>query len=367
MSSQETLVTIGICVYNGEPFLRQTLNSALSQTHQNLEIILFNDGSTDRTHSVLDEFSDPRIHRVDSNRNRGVGYARQVVKTLARGEYFAWLDADDIYHPNRIETLLRHALDHGSDLTCDVYRLMTHQGEITAQTYRIPEKVSSDPHFTRLFERNVMIPHPLTSARCLKSVEYDTDLKVSDDYDFWLKASYAGYLFSFVDEIKLDYRLTEGSLTSDPKRSRAETREILGKYPVPELATLYQKRGFSREHINYMQCLQYLFRQDYESALSFAFQPWPDEEDVDQDFYQGTLLLRDSQLPDARMHLESHLSRHPESPAGKNNMGVLLRLTGETGGSCFSDALSILPDYQDAADNLASGSRGIITDTQIRV
>ena len=71
MSYQETLVTIGICVYNGEPFLRQTLSSALSQTHQNLEIILFNDGSTDQTLSVLDEFSDPRIHVVDSNRNRG--------------------------------------------------------------------------------------------------------------------------------------------------------------------------------------------------------------------------------------------------------------------------------------------------------
>ncbi len=367
MSYQETLVTIGICVYNGEPFLRQTLSSALSQTHQNLEIILFNDGSTDQTLSVLDEFSDPRIHVVDSNRNRGVGYARQVVKTLASGEYFAWLDADDIYHPDRIETLLRHALNHGSDLTCDVYRLMTHQGEITTQTYRIPEKVSADPHFTRLFERNVMIPHPLTSARCLKSVEYDTNLKVSDDYDFWLKACYGGYLFSFVDEIKLDYRLTEGSLTSDPRRSRAETRDILGKYPVPELAALYRKRGFSQEHIDYMQCLQYLFREDYESALSFAFQPWPNEEDVDQDFYRGTLLLRDSKLTDAREHLESHLSRNPESPAGKNNMGVLLRLTGEAGGSYFSDALSVLPDYRDAAENLANGRKGIITDTQIRV
>ena len=367
MSPQETLVTIGICVYNGAPFLRQTLSSALSQTHQNLGIILFNDGSTDQTISVLNEFSDPRIHLVDSSRNRGVGYARQVVKTLARGEYFAWLDADDVYHPDRIETLLRHALDHGSDLTCDVYRLMTHEGEISKRTYRIPDKVSADPHFTRLFERNVMIPHPLTSARCLKSIEYDTNLKVSDDYDFWLKACYGGYLFSFVDEIKLDYRLTEGSLTSDPRRSRAETREILGKYPVPELATLYRRRGFSLEHINYMQCLQYLFREDYGSALSFAFQPWPDEEDVDQEFYQGTLMLRDSQLADARGHLERHLSRHPESPAGKNNMGVLLRLTGEPAGSYFSEALGILPDYQDDAENLASGSRRIITDTQIRV
>ena len=367
MSHHETLVTIGICVYNGEPFLRQTLSSALSQTHQNLEIILFNDGSTDQTLGVLNQFSDPRIHVVDSSKNRGVGYARQVVKTLARGDYFAWLDADDIYHPDRIETLLRHALDHGSDLTCDVYRMMTHKGEITQQTYRVPDKISADSHFTRLFERNVMIPHPLTSSRCLKSIDYDTSLKVSDDYDFWLKACYGGYLFSFVDEIKLDYRLTEGSLTSDPRRSRAETREILCKYPVPDLAALYRRRGFSLEHINYMQCLQYLFREDYESALSFAFQPWPDEQDVDQEFYQGTLLLRDSRLPDARGHLERHLSRYPKSPAGKNNMGVLLRLTGEAATSYFSEALKILPDYQDALENLASGGRRIITDTQIRV
>jgi len=363
--SEEVLVTVGVAVYNGENFLRQALESVLNQTYRHLEVLVFNDGSTDASLSIVRSFADERIVVIDSSRNYGPGYGRQVLKTLASGDYLTWLDADDVYLPGRIEKLLHHALRQGSDITCDVYRMMSHSGELLEATYRIPDKVAGDPHFTRLFERNVMIPHPLIHRRCYQAIDYDVTLRCSEDYDYWLKCSYAGYSFSLLDEIGLLYRLTEQSLSSDHERNRFKTRQVLEKYRVEELVQLYRTRGYSESTANYMACLQHIFRYDYEAALAYALRPWCQDNDVDQDFYIGTLYLRVGNPQQARYHLEKHLARNPRSPAGHNNLGVARVMMNEDGHPHFAEALACFPGYCDAGLNLKDPSARRITDTQL--
>lgn len=359
------LVTIGVAVYNGEQFIRQALESVLNQSYPHLEVLVFNDGSTDATLSVVRACADARIIIIDSSRNYGLAYGRQVLKTLASGDYLTWLDADDLYLPHRIEKLLQHALRTGADITCDVYRMMDQDGQLLDRTYRIPDKVASDPYFTRLFERNTMIPHPLLRKSCYKAVDYDVTLRVSEDYDYWLKCSYAGYSFSLADEIGLLYRLTQQSLSSNHQRNRLVTRQILEKYSVEELIELYRARGLSEPTVNYMACLQYIFRYNYQAALEYALRPWLQEDDVDQDFYVGTLYLRLGDPKQARHYLEKHLTRQPRSPAGHNNLGVALTMMNEDGHPYFAEALACFPEYCDARLNLDEPAPGHITDTQL--
>ena len=100
----EELVSVIIPAFNAARFLERTIISAQNQTHRNLEIIVVEDGSTDGTQHVAAAMadSDPRIKVIEKS-NGGVASARNVGLAQARGEYVAFLDADDLWHPSKIE------------------------------------------------------------------------------------------------------------------------------------------------------------------------------------------------------------------------------------------------------------------------
>lgn len=117
-SSIESLVTIIIPVYNAANFLKDCIESAISQTHQNLQIICIDDASGDKSNAILTAYEkkDNRIHLIQLDTNQGVSNARNIGLDNAKGEWIAWLDADDIYHPRFIEILLNTAIAYNADI-----------------------------------------------------------------------------------------------------------------------------------------------------------------------------------------------------------------------------------------------------------
>ena len=101
---KQPLTSVVIPAYNAELFLERTLRSALRQTHSNLEIIVVNDGSTDKTREIAEAVAakDDRV-RIITVPNGGVAKARNVGIADAKGEFVAFLDADDLWHPTKIE------------------------------------------------------------------------------------------------------------------------------------------------------------------------------------------------------------------------------------------------------------------------
>jgi glycosyltransferase involved in cell wall biosynthesis len=99
------LVSIVIPVYNKAAYIRETLDSALVQSYTNFEIVLVNDGSTDGSLSILQEYADrfPAIVRLINSENRGVSAATNLGIQAAKGEYFQFLDADDLMSAEKIE------------------------------------------------------------------------------------------------------------------------------------------------------------------------------------------------------------------------------------------------------------------------
>ena len=107
-NSYQYLVSIIVPVYNAEIFLRDCIDSLLHQTMKNIEIILVNDGSTDRSLDIIKEYSEKHANIVYVNQeNKGVCIARNAGINIARGEYIGWLDSDDMLKPNAIEALLK--------------------------------------------------------------------------------------------------------------------------------------------------------------------------------------------------------------------------------------------------------------------
>lgn len=117
MKSDNPLVSVIIPVYNVEKYLRECVDSVTTQTHTNLEIILSDDGATDRSGAICDELAaaDGRI-RVIHEENGGASVARNRGLDIAEGEYVVFVDSDDAIHPEMIEHLLRISNDTDSDL-----------------------------------------------------------------------------------------------------------------------------------------------------------------------------------------------------------------------------------------------------------
>jgi len=98
-------VSVVMCCYNAERYIKQTIDSVLNQTYKDFEFIIWNDGSTDNTKEIIESYSDDRI-RLFNDINRGEGKAGQLGCNEALGEYIARVDSDDIWLPSKLEEQL---------------------------------------------------------------------------------------------------------------------------------------------------------------------------------------------------------------------------------------------------------------------
>ncbi len=110
-SFQQGLVSIMMPAFNAEQYIAQAIDSVLAQTYQNWELIIVNDGSSDRTPTILAEYTDPRI-RVIHQSNGGEAIARNTALRHMRGEFVAYLDADDAFLEHHLELGIAYLAAH---------------------------------------------------------------------------------------------------------------------------------------------------------------------------------------------------------------------------------------------------------------
>lgn len=125
-----TLVSIIIPIYNSEIYLNKCLDSVLQQTYNNLEIILVNDGSTDSSPEIIDDYAtkDSRIF-VIHKANGGIGSAYKAAFEVMTGDYVLFVDSDDWLELNAVDSLVKLALDNEADMVSFGIRAFNPQGE----------------------------------------------------------------------------------------------------------------------------------------------------------------------------------------------------------------------------------------------
>ena len=135
-------------VYNAEKFLEKTLISIQNQTFQNFEVLLVDDGSTDQSGQICDEWSrkDNRF-KVIHQQNRGVVAARNAGIRAAQGEFIAFLDADDLWLPEKLEKQIAFMKEEGCNLSYTAYRFIDESGNILKEYY---------PHRTQVNYRQLL-------------------------------------------------------------------------------------------------------------------------------------------------------------------------------------------------------------------
>ena len=215
------LVSIIVPSYNAGRFVRRAVESALTQTHRGVEVIVVDDGSTDDTTEVLASFGN-RIRWV-SQANRGPAAARNTGLTLATGEYVMFLDADDWILPDK----LRRQLDclAGASSAGWVYCDILYLDEDGRHLYRASERFAYakrarlEGHlFPELFAGNFIPVHaPLIRRQCLREMRpFDEDRQLigAEDWDLLLRLSVRAQA-AYVPEALAVCVLRPGSLSAD--------------------------------------------------------------------------------------------------------------------------------------------------------
>lgn len=135
------MISVLVAVYNVEKYLHRCLDSILAQTYTDYEIILVDDGSTDRSGAICDAYAaeHPCI-RVIHQKNAGVSRTRNVTLGAARGEYITFVDSDDAIEPRYLETLMHDLRETGSDIAICSWCQVSDRGDRTELTWDQKEK-----------------------------------------------------------------------------------------------------------------------------------------------------------------------------------------------------------------------------------
>lgn len=198
-------VSVVLPTFNRANTLGKAIQSVLSQTYENLELIVVDDGSTDNTEEVVRSFSDRRIRYISLGRNKGAGVARNTGIDVARGEYIACQDDDSEWLPEKLEKQIK-AFE----------KALPNVGIVYTGTYVIdpdidsgkrfylphPHLIQKEGYIYKQFLEGMFIVQPSVVIRkeCFKTVGmYDEKIPSREDWDMWIRLS-KYYDFKFIDE-----------------------------------------------------------------------------------------------------------------------------------------------------------------------
>lgn len=225
----QPLVSVLLPVYNAEQYLRASLESILSQTYKNIEVICVDDGSADASFKILRIFAkqDKRVKVYRNRKNQGIGYTANKATSHAKGDFIARMDADDIMLFDRIEKQV-HFLQNNPEMALvgGQCLVINEEGKITG------EKKNPTAHkdiykmlFSSMSVQNptIMINKKLTTKEALT---LDPTLHPIDDLDMLFKLLACGR-FANLPDFVLQYRVYRGSSTmKDPKKSFLLTLKV---------------------------------------------------------------------------------------------------------------------------------------------
>ena len=237
MKTGEIPISVIIPVYNAEEYLARCMESVLAQTHRRLEIILINDGSTDESGTICDEYArrDSRVI-VIHQANGGVSAARNAGLARATGRYIGFADADDTVMPRMFEKLLEAIRKHGKQTAVCGHVRFHVEGPVEVREQReIPESLDVDKALEYLlsskyfegFLWNKLFDAGLVNGERGKGrkLRFDTDLHFCEDLLFVNRCLLKSNGIAYVPEALYHYRLRETGLTrayGDKRRTELE-------------------------------------------------------------------------------------------------------------------------------------------------
>jgi succinoglycan biosynthesis protein ExoO len=284
-------VSIIMPAYNSEKTIEKAISSALGQSFDNIELIVVDDCSQDKTAAIVEGIasSDRRVKLIKLPKNVGAGAARKIALENISGEYVTLLDSDDWYLPNRLQNLLQAMHDLNADMICDNLYLFDHAlGRVVGKTEFSGNKtVALTPHMLfkldTAFKRHpIGFTQPLIRVSFLKekNITYDTGYRCGEDFLFLAEIVLNGarsYIIPSADYVYI-HRVSPSARTVAPNSTAGQgfadilksCDHILEKYGdgMSEAArdALATKKKSIEDWVSYQELLSAIRSKDYVRA-----------------------------------------------------------------------------------------------------
>lgn len=220
------LVSIVMPAYNAAAYLKTAVDSVLAQSHENWQLIVVNDGSSDSTEEILKTYTDPRIWWTSQN-NGGVSAARNRGLKEVRGEYLCFLDSDDAWPKHSLRSRLKK-FDEDSEIEFVDGRVAHMDAELQNQVGEFVPSFKGNPLRELLFLNSscFVCPSWMIKIKEDKTYSFDTSTTHGEDMLFFMLISRSG-LYDWVDEPTLLYRGGHGSAMSNLRGLERGYKNIL--------------------------------------------------------------------------------------------------------------------------------------------
>jgi glycosyltransferase involved in cell wall biosynthesis len=226
--SRKPRVSVVIPTFNSSAMVKEAIQSVLSQTYRDFEVVVIDDGSTDNTEAVVRGFGEPV--RYFKQKNQGVSAARNAGIQQSLGEYIAFLDSDDLWLPEKLAEEIP-ALDDDPKIGLVYCDWSVTSGDAVLQSSYLKDLPAASGYvFDDLIQSGFILTSGVVVRRaCLDNVgDFDKSLAIAQDYDLWLRISYQ-WKAQLVNQRLFTKRSWDGSLSSNLIKTALERIALFQK------------------------------------------------------------------------------------------------------------------------------------------
>ena len=233
-------ISVLMPAFNVEKYIAESIESILNQSLVDFEFIILDDGSKDATPKIIDSYNDPRLKKVFLAENKGLVSARNTLVDLAQGEYIAFLDADDIADPRRLEYQLQYLKVNQLDV-CGTDHFVLNQ--LTGKIKRSKQR-HSDADIRAMISVSSPLCNPSVMGRTeiFKKTPYLPGNDGAEDYVMWVNLALMNYRFGNVPKNLITYRVHDHQIS---QAQNARVNHIFDEHRAKYLSAL----GIARDLI----------------------------------------------------------------------------------------------------------------------
>ncbi len=239
MKEKESLfISIIMPSFNSEKTISSSIESVLNQTYHNWELILIDDGSSDQTISIIQSYihQDSRIIFLQNQQNLGVSFTRNRGIAKASGNWIAFLDSDDQWHPDKLKKQVRVIERNPKvDLVYTGSSFFYSSGRQSEYILQVPKSIS----YHTLLKQNVISCSSVLVKKALTEKYPMKRDEMHEDYAVWLQILRDGYCAWGINEPLLRYQLSDHSKSSNKKKAAIMTYKVYRFMGLNELETFY--------------------------------------------------------------------------------------------------------------------------------
>lgn len=260
------LVSVIMPVFNGERFLKTAIESILSQTFEDFEFLIINDGSTDRSLQIINSIQDNRIICLQNLENKGLVISLNKAITAAKGKYIARFDADDIALPNRLKEQFNF-LEKNPDIALVGSNVQFLINNKLANISDLP--ITNEAAKCRLiFNTTFVHPAVMLQTKVLKTLKYDAKTFPTEDYDLWVRLT-KHHKVANLNQVLLHCRLHDKNIHLNTRIRALDSLSTIYKHIFMQTFSY----SMTTENIKTHQTLS-LYDKDFSVVLNEKIELW---------------------------------------------------------------------------------------------